>query len=128
MPPKIRKLQILKNNRFIQTKLWLYKLCYKIINDQAPVYFTRTQFLTIQQTRHSHLLRNQSFLKPRIFHSYAENCTRHQLPTLLNASDKNILEKVYTHSEKGFASYIKNIFINNYHNICRNQNCYICNS
>ena len=123
--PLFRELQILKITDLY--KLKLYKFYYKIINDQAPVYFTRT-FLTIQQTRHSHLLRNQSFLKPRIFHSYAENCTRHQLPTLLNASDKNILEKVYTHSEKGFASYIKNIFINDYHNICSNQNCYICNS
>ena len=50
------------------------------------------------------------------------------MPHLLNTTHLSILEKVLTHSLKGFGQYIKHYLIEKYSDICLiHNNCYVCN-
>ena len=57
----------------------------------------------------------------------AENSVRYFLPKLINETPKNILDKICTHSLKGFAFYIKQYCLNLYSACCAISNCNICN-
>ena len=118
-------------------KLKLLKFYYKLCNNLLPQYFASSNFLIHQQSLHSHNTRNQTFLTPRIYHVFAENCVRHQLPSLLNDADADdeddadnlpvdVLTSVYTYSEYGYTSYLKRHFINQYNNVCTITNCRNC--
>ena len=48
---------------------------------------------------------------------------RNALPTILNSTDKCIIDKVHTHSLKGFTWYFKQICISKYQDICLIDNC-----
>jgi len=124
--PLFKRLKILKLCDIYNFKL--YKFYYKLINRTLPAYFMNSNYLIIQQTTHTHFTRGRTFIKPRISHSFAEGCLRHRLPCLLNDTSTNILEKVNTHSEYGFASYVKHTSIEKYSFNCSTVNCYICNS
>ena len=60
--------------------------------------------------------------------SSGENCIRFHLPVIMNNTDRNVLDKVSTHSYEGFAFYVKRVTICNYNNECNLWNCYVCNT
>ena len=60
--------------------------------------------------------------------SSGENCIRFQLPVVINNTNRNVLDKVSTHSYEGFAFYVKRITICNYNNEYNSRNCYVCNT
>ena len=64
--------------------------------------------------------------QPVVRHEYAKRSLRFDLPKVINNTPTIILDKIHTHSLKGFSCYIKNYFIQNYDEICRIENCYIC--
>ena len=65
-------------------------------------------------------------LVPRINHVYMEKCIRYSIPKLINDTPDHIRNKLYTHSLKGFANYVKHIYIKEYQLVCNIPNCYIC--
>ena len=125
--PLLKKLNILKITDLY--KLKLLKFYYKLCNNLLPQYFATANLLIHQQSLHSHNTRGQTFLTPRIYHVFAENCVRHQLPSLLNNADDlpaDVLTSVYTYSEYGYTSYLKRHFIDQYNNECTIINCRNC--
>ncbi len=62
----------------------------------------------------------------RTAHEYAKKCIRYDLPMLVNNIPKKNLNKIDTHSLRGFAGYIKRYYLNFYHDSCNIHHCYIC--
>ena len=120
--PIFKKLKILKLNDIYERKL--YKFYFKYKKEILPSYFLHNSFLS--RLEHRYETRDGSYQLPRLSHKFAENCIRYQLPSLLNQKVKCIIDKVNTHSEFGYALYIKNIYINNYQENCTIDNCYVC--
>ncbi len=48
------------------------------------------------------------------------------VPNIVNNTTINIVEKIHTHSLKGFTGYIKLITLQLYQENCHMENCYIC--
>ncbi len=40
-------------------------------------------------------------------HEYARKYIRYNIPSTVNSTPTNIIEKIYTHSMQGFSKYIK---------------------
>ena len=47
----------------------------------------------------------------RSIHCFADKCIRSQLPIVINNTPLRILQKIYTHSYKGFTNYVKHFII-----------------
>ena len=63
----------------------------------------------------------------RVQHEFAKHSLRYTLPRTINNTPNIILNKIYTHSLHGFATYINNYFIQTYNIVpCTIINCYIC--
>ena len=63
----------------------------------------------------------------RVQHEFAKHSLRYTLPRTIKNTPNIILNKIYTHSLHGFATYIKNFFIQTYNIVpCTIINCYIC--
>ena len=122
--PLFKRLNILTVQDILIRKL--YKFYYKLCHNLLPQYFKNRHFL--QQNTHSHDTRNQYFIIPRTKNKFSENCIRYQLPLELNKNIKCIRDKVATHSEFGFAFYIKRYLISKYSENCTIDSCYICNN
>ena len=120
--PLFKKLRILKFEDIITTKL--YKFYYRYAANSLPYYFLESSY--IEKLVHRYETRNDLIKIPLISHKYAENCVRYRLALLLNQNNKTILEKVNTHSEFGFAMYLKNYYINNYSEVCSVPECSVC--
>ena len=50
------------------------------------------------------------------------------LPKVINETDKDIMDKIATHSYHSFAVYFKWVTIGKYKQNCQIQNCYVCKS
>ena len=122
--PLFKKLNILKIDDML--KLDIYKFYYRLVHRSLPQYFLDSFSIVRQQDLHDHNTRNQSILGPRIFHKFAEHCLRYHIPQLLNENITCILDKVFTHSQKGFSLYVKLYLINKYEVNCNIEQCYIC--
>ena len=59
---------------------------------------------------------------------FSRACLRHTLPKLINENDfpDIVLDKIDTHSYKGFTNYAKKYIIATYVTECNTPNCYIC--
>ena len=93
-----------------------------------PVYFnsynTQTQTqneLHRVDTRLGHMI-SGNLTRVRI----SEKCLRNNLHIVLNETPKIVLEKVKTHSYKGFSNYAKKYLIDKYSFQCNTDNCYVC--
>jgi hypothetical protein len=104
--------------------LSLLKLFFKYKNDNLPGYFAN--IFNTMNNNHAYQTRRQGehFQKPNKISS--KSCIRYYLPDLLQTTDHNILDKVHTHSIKGFSWYIKRMYIKSYPITCSIANCYIC--
>ena len=61
-----------------------------------------------------------------INHEFRRKCLRYSIVNTVNNASQTILDKVSTHSLKGFSLYIKNQLIDKYNITCKIRNCYIC--
>ncbi len=59
-------------------------------------------------------------------YEYARKCIRYNIPSTVNSTPTNIIEKIYTHSMEGFSKYIKQNILQSYQENCTIYNCYIC--
>ena len=103
------------------------KLYYKYKKNKLPSYL---QNLPLQPNfdMHNYETRIRYHIhQPKTNHEYAKHCIRFHIPKTVNNSPNAILEKIDTHSLKGFSGYIKNCFLESYQDTCTIENCYICN-
>ena len=88
-------------------KINLLKLFYKFKHNQLPHYLKT--MLSDADKLHTYNTRSNTVLTtPRSNLYGTEKCVRHHLPHLINDTDRNIIEKVDTHSYYGFGAYVKN--------------------
>ena len=123
--PIFKNLKILKLEDLFN--IALLKFQYKLKHDKLPHYFTNMFIQEIVDHSHDTRYRDEPRLPvPRTARAY--QTIRHYLPTFIENMPALIIDKIYTHSEKGFAHYAKTKFINDYSSICNIRNCYICRS
>ena len=126
--PLMKTLNILKFEDLFKLNMlkWYYRYCH----NKLPSYFQSYNIRTSSET-HDHDTRfkiNSRASEPRTRIQAARYCLRNHISIVLNSVSNNILEKVHTHSYKGFSWYAKQQFLANYSAICVIDNCYICGS
>ena len=123
--PLFKKMGLLKITDMMKQNA--LKFLYKLKNNKVPAYFENFNILTQKEihgrdTRHNQLV--PSVVTRTVLQ---QNCLRNYLPGVINTTPLNVLDKVSTHSYKGFSNYAKLKLIENYSNECSIENCYICN-
>ena len=121
--PLLKELKLLKvQDIFRHMQL---KFLFKLENDLVPI---NIQNLFHKTERNRYNTRNQTrYTIPRVKHAFAEQCLHVSIPMLVRDTQSLIIEKVHTHSFKGFSNYVKQNFLNTYETECFVQNCYVCN-
>ena len=122
--PIFKRLGILKiEDIFLINQL---KFCFRLLNNNLPAYFKSIQVFRHQET-HSYNTRNKGDVhRNRVYHVFAEKCIRFSIPPLMNSTNKNIINKINTHSFASFVQYAKYQFLDNYTNQCSIPLCYVC--
>ena len=123
--PLFKKLCVLNLPDLYDVKL--LKFYYRYVHNKLPKYFSAFSIVRQQDTHHRNL-RNNNFKTLKVRSKIAENCVRYKLPLLLNKTSTAILDKIVTHSEYGFKTYVKYHFLSNYQENCLISQCYICNN
>ena len=123
--PILKQLKMLKVSDIL--KLQTLKLFYKYKHGQLPIYLLNMPFYHNQDI-HSHNTRSRRQIHlGRPAHAFASKSLRYNLPTLVNNTAPEILNKIDTHSLAGFAGYIKYQYLYAYQEECQLLHCYICN-
>ena len=117
--PLFKNLKLLKIEHIL--KLHELKLYYKFIHIRLPVYLQNFK-LDQNSSIHNINTRGQHNIHTtRVQHEFAKHSLRYTLPRTINNTPNIILNKIYTHSLHGFATYIQNFLVP-----CTIINCYIC--
>ena len=84
--PIFKRLGILKiDDIFLLNQL---KFCFRLLNNNLPVYF-KLIYVPRHHETHSYNTRNKDNAhRNRVFHVFAEKCTRFSVPSLLNSTNK----------------------------------------
>ena len=124
--PIFKILNILKiQDLYRQTLLKFY---YKHQNDKLP-YTSQNMVFNTSIDSHQYAIRTASKLRlPKVNHSFAKFKISYAVPEIVNQTSQNIIDKVSTHSYKGFTSYIKTMYLKEYKLFCNIPFCYICNN
>ena len=78
---------------------------FKHQNNSLPIYFQSLKFSQASEI-HQYDTRNRNCLYPnRVNRKFTGNCTRNYVIKLVNETDVCILNKISTHSYKGFSDY-----------------------
>ena len=120
----IKNLKIMKiTDLFVLNELkFLYKLENEMLPEKVASLFQKAS------TSRYNLRRQNKYIVPRVKHKFAEKCLRVSIPLLAQTISAVILDKMYTHSFKGFLKYVKLYYMRNYAHTCNIPNCYICRS
>ena len=123
--PLFKSLDLLKLNDIFKSHI--LKFYFNFCHNLLPEFFLR--FDLVQRSNfYAYNIRTKNVLHTsRTYSKIGEKALRYILPRVINDTSLDILDKIYTHSIKGYISYIKLYFLNNYVNDCKIQNCYICN-
>ena len=62
----------------------------------------------------------------RVCINLTEKRLRNYLPKMINSIPNQILNRIDTHSMKGFSSAVKHHLISKYGSECQNESCYVC--
>ena len=109
-------------------KLNMLKWYHKYVNKKLPKYFLDFE-IKAQNQIHDYETRSGNTIStpvPRL--QCARRCLRNYISIIMNSMPKDVIEKVHTHSLKGFSVYTKNYFLSNYNTTCVQENCYSCSS
>ena len=123
--PLFKQLKLLKVEDIFTIQQ--YKFYHKYMSNNLPIYFNFS-FFTPYTRGHCYNTRTQLDLQiPKIKHEFMKKCIRYSIPCVINKAPVQIKSKLSTHSLKGFAWYLKTIYIEAYQLSCNVPNCYICN-
>ena len=112
-----------------QLRLQELKFYFKYIHKNLPAYLLDWEFIS-NVNIHLHDTRTSSKMHTvRTKHEFAKKCLKYNLPHSINAHSINaiVVEKIQTHSLRGFTTYAKQFHIQKYTDTCAIQNCYSCN-
>ena len=59
-------------------------------------------------------------------HEFAKKCLKYNLSQIINDTSELVLEKIVTHSLRGFAYYLTMYLLQKYQNVCTISDWYIC--
>ena len=124
--PLLKKAGILRLEDLF--KLNMLKWYHKYVNKKLPKYFLDFEIKSQNQI-HDHDTRSSNTIStpvPRLH--CARRCLRNYISIIINSMPKIVIDKVQTHSLKGFSVYTKNYFLSNYNTTCVQENCYSCSS
>ena len=107
-------------------RLTQLKFYYKYKANLLPKYFSYFQLTTDQHT-YSTRGRYHKIQIPLVRHEYFRNILRYQLPVVINMTSPLILDKIFTHGQRGFTLYMKKMCIKDYFENCNVQNGFVCN-
>ena len=91
------------------------------ISDHLPCFTTRAEIHNYNTRQRNKLCTNRT---SKVF---SQKCIRNHIAHVINNTPTIILDKIRSHSFKGFCQYTKNYFIDKYQLQCSILNCYICN-
>ncbi len=98
-------------------------LC-KYENNLLPYYL---QHVLFKPNIHNHATRSEDNIHQwRPTHEYTRKCIHYNILSTVNYTPLIIIEKVYTHSIKGFSKYVKWNLLQSYQKNCTIDDCYIC--
>jgi hypothetical protein len=122
--PLFKKLGLLKiHDIYKQQELKFY---FKYEQKKLPIYFNNISLIHFTD-QHDHYTRgNNDLVTPRLRYNTSKCSVMKRLPSVVNNCPANILEKIHSHSFKGYSDYIKIVMLNGYKYICEEPNCYIC--
>ena len=110
-----------------QLRLQELKFYFKYIHKNLPAYLLDWEFVS-NVNIHLHDTRTSSKIHTvRTKHEFAKKCLKYNLPHIINATPAIVVEKIQTHSLRGFTTYAKQFLIQKYTDTCTIQNCYSCN-
>ena len=104
-------------------KLELYKLYYKIENEQAPNYFTTV----INHLTHHYHTRRQAIHQLKTIHRFAQHNCILSMMDLINKSPIIRLRVTTCHNILSVVSSLKRDILAGYEYFCSIRNCYVCN-
>ena len=107
-------------------KINTLKFCFKLQNNNLPIYFRSYHYRTQQEihgrdTRYNYLIPTNLVTTQR-----AEKCLRNNIPWIINSIPRNLLEKMNTHSYQGFSQNAKKYYLDQYSYECRIPDCFSC--
>ena len=103
MEPLLMSLNLLRLTDICNINL--LKMFYKFKHNQLPHYLTTT--VSDAEKLHAYNTRSNPVLATPCSNLYGTGkCVRYHLPTLINDTDRNIIEKVDTHSYYRFGAYV----------------------
>ena len=110
-----------------QLRLQELKIYFKYIHKNLPAYLLDWEFISTINI-HFHDTRTSSKIHTvRAKHEFAKKCLKYNLSHIINDTPAIVVEKIHTHSLRGFATYAKQFLIQKYTDTCAIQNCYSCN-
>ena len=121
--PLFKELQILNINDLYTLRV--LKFCFKLYNSDSPSYFL-TYINSIKDKCLFYNLRNKHIRTPMHNHSFAKNNLLFECIRILQDTQLNVTEKMFTHSFKAFTFYAKKHLLNSYNATCIIPNCFTC--
>ena len=104
----------------------MLKFYYKYKHGILPSYFNSFDLVS-RRNIHSHNTRNNHTLCSQITKTnFARKCIRHALPHVINNMSSLVIDKLFSHSYKGFIDYAKFFMLQKYSFDCSIVNCYVC--
>ena len=104
-------------------QLELYKLYYKIENEQVPNYFTTV----INPLTHHYNTRRQAIQQLKTIHAFVQHNCIFSMIDLINKSPIIRLPVTTCHNILSFVSSLKRDILDGYEYFCSMRNCYVCN-
>ena len=102
------------------------KFYYRLKKQEVPDYFMSYKILT-QEEIHGRNTRYKRLIPKNMTRTQTQqNCLRNFLPSIMNETSSDILDKIDTHSFKGYSNYAKRTYIDKYSTECHVEHCYIC--
>ena len=115
--PLFTNLRLLKIEHIL--KLHELKLYYKFIHIRLPVYLHNLKLDQNSSINNINTRGQHNIHTTRVQHEFAKHSLRYTLSRTINNSPNIILNKIYTHSLHGFATYINIFFIQIYNIVPR---------
>ena len=101
-----------------QLRLQELKFYFKYIHKNLPAYLLDWEFIS-NVNIHFHDTRTSSKIHTvRAKHEFAKKCLKYNLSHIINDTPAIVVEKIHTHSLRGFATYAKQFLIQKYTDTC----------
>ena len=103
------------------------KFYFKYLHNDLPPFFQSFSIITCAEI-HKYNTRQRNILcTNRTSKVFTQKCIRNDIAHVINNTPSIILDKISSHSFKGFCQYAKQYFIDKYQLECSIVNCYSCN-